>query len=125
MKKSVNKEYVSDFLNKVHEILDSEYFDIQLNFTLSKRDKNSDFLFNYDIDINEVPEIINSLEISNFSECITDEITGEDLFVFGKYIDNTEVYIKIRIEYYLLKKVICISFHGAEYDMIYPFKEVN
>lgn len=125
MKKSVNKEYVSDFLNKVHEILDSEYFDIQLNFTLSKRDKNSDFLFNYDIDINEVPEIINSLEISNFSECITDDITGEDLFVFGKYIDNTEVYIKIRIEYYLLKKVICISFHAAEYDMIYPFKEVN
>lgn len=125
MKKSVNKEYVSDFLNKVHEILDSEYFDIQLNFTLSKRDKNSDFLFNYDIDINEVPEIINSLDVSNFSECITDEITGEDLFVFGKYIDNIEVYIKIRIEYYLLKKVICISFHGAEYDMIYPFKEVN
>ena len=43
------------------------------------------------------------------------------MWVFGKSVKNTEVYIKIslgRTDH----PVICISFHPAEHNLTYPFK---
>lgn len=43
---------------------------------------------------------------------------GEDIWVFGKLIQNELCYIKV----YFLKTagIYCISFHFAEFDMLFP-----
>jgi hypothetical protein len=47
---------------------------------------------------------------------------GTDMWVFGKEVNKREVYIKITMGFNGTQ-VICISFHLAEYPMIYPLKK--
>jgi len=44
------------------------------------------------------------------------------LFVFGKDINAKLVYIKLKIKGETDKKVLCLSFHYAKYDMKFPYK---
>jgi len=43
------------------------------------------------------------------------------MWVFGKTVKNKEIYIKISLGKENTN-AICISFHIAEYDLTYPFK---
>jgi len=45
-----------------------------------------------------------------------------DVWVFGKEIKGTDVYIKIFINSILDKSNICISFHISEYPNLNPLK---
>jgi hypothetical protein len=44
------------------------------------------------------------------------------MWVFGKMVKKKEIYIKITIGM-VNNQTICISFHIAEFDMNYPFKD--
>ena len=47
-----------------------------------------------------------------------------EIWVFGKQIDNKEVYIKLKIAQVREEKVAkCLSFHIAGYSLCYPYKE--
>ena len=47
-----------------------------------------------------------------------------EIWVFGKQIDNKEVYIKLKIAQVREEKVAkCLSFHTADYSLCYPYKE--
>jgi len=54
-----------------------------------------------------------------------DESSGKpgDVWIFGKKVQEVEVYIKIRLV--STKKYttgVCISFHEAHYKMVYPYR---
>jgi hypothetical protein len=47
-----------------------------------------------------------------------------EIWVFGKQIDNKEVYIKLKIAQVREEKVAkCLSFHIVGYSLCYPYKE--
>ncbi len=72
-----------------------------------------------------VVDVLRNLEVSDFSEAKIDKNDPEPpiLMVFGKYINEKNVYIKIKCrETDDMGQVICVSFHYAQWDMCYPFK---
>lgn len=93
-------------------------------FFLDDRQKNMEALVQLNIPRGKRTEIIRSLEVKDYSEGpIIDAINllGE-MWVFGKDVNGTEVYIKISLGGNN-RNVICISFHPAEHPMRYPYKE--
>ncbi|MDN3675612.1 type II toxin-antitoxin system MqsR family toxin [Flavobacterium branchiarum] len=68
-------------------------------------------------------EIILDLEIEDYSQGPLSETqqNGTAMWVFGKVVKKTEVYIKLTVNKDS-NHVICISFHIAEDTMNYPLK---
>lgn len=69
------------------------------------------------------------LTADNYSEGPgIDDDTGLPLWVFGfrfkKKKKTKELYIKMHIGG-TDKQAVCVSFHGAKYDMVYPFNPPN
>ena len=87
------------------------------------RGKNTQTLLDLEITPAKRIEIINKLEINDYSQGPVEEklYGGIDMWVFGKNVKEKEVYIKITMGL-AGNKVICISFHTAEYNINYPFK---
>ena len=110
---------VERFLNDFHQKV--KVFDIMF---LEEREKNIESLKQLDITRDERLEVVNSIEVTDYSEGPIKNILNAwgDLWVFGKDVKGQEVYIKI--SYGLPNKsAICISFHIAEYPMNYPHKK--
>ena len=114
------REDVQKFLNdffakyKVYDILFRDY-----------RNKNSTTLLSLEITPNKRREIIESIQLEDYSQGpLDDKLYGiASMWIFGKLVKRTEVYIKISLGNFN-SKLICISFHDAEYTMKYPFKTV-
>jgi len=87
------------------------------------REKNIQTLADLDITPIYRKQILEELENHDYSEGpIPDSMmNGADMWVFGKFIKNKEVYIKITMGNSNLS-VVCISFHLAEHPMNYPLK---
>ena len=98
------------------------------NFTIfSNRPKNSiQNLADLGITAKMREEIILNLEVEDYSEGPLEETQqgGNEMWVFGKIINNQQVYIKLTISQ-VTGSPICISFHRAEYLMEFPFKVEN
>lgn len=96
------------------------FFDILF---LDDRGKNQQTL--YDLEISPVTrkEIILALKTEDYSGGpLEEKMRGIlPMWVFGKNVKGTEVYIKVSMGREN-DKVICISFHIAEHPMQYPFK---
>jgi len=88
------------------------------------RSKNKQALLDLEITPKRRKETLFDLNVEDYSDGpITDEFDyGSDLWVFGKEVNDEEVYIKITLGKNSLP-VICISFHLAEHSMTYPFKK--
>lgn len=76
----------------------------------------------------DVFHVVRNLEVEDYSEGPLPDDKGRprDLWVFGKYLAEYEVYIKLAI--YLegsVAKAICVSFHEAEWPLSYPYKRVS
>lgn len=87
------------------------------------RGKNAQALFDLEITPGKRKEIIEKLTVEDYSDGPREEkMRGIlPLWVFGKQVKGTEVYIKISMGT-ANSQTICISFHPAEYPMTYPFK---
>lgn len=68
-------------------------------------------------------EIIRSLAVTDYSAgpIVSELGKNTEMWVFGKDVKQREVYIKISLGF-PNQSVICISFHLAEHEMRYPFK---
>lgn len=73
-------------------------------------------------------EVIDNLNVENYyrGPFESDDGGEGDIWEFGVNIDGNEIYIKI----FILSKhksilIKCISFHIAEYPIIYPLKGCN
>ena len=113
----VTLQEVETFLNQFHELM--KVFGI---LYLDGRLKNENLLFELDIVPRERDSVIESLVSSDFCEklSITDTAAYDTLWVFGKKYKKWELYIKVGIM--KSSKTICISFHKAEHQMQYKFK---
>lgn len=110
---------VQKFLNDFHQKV--KVFDILF---LEEREKNMTSLKQLDITREERLEVVNSIEVTDYSEGPIKNMLNAwgDLWVFGKDVKEQEVYIKI--SYGLPNKsAICISFHIAEHPMKHPYKK--
>lgn len=112
------KDEVNKFLSAFNA--KSKIFDV----IFMSRDKNLQTLLFLEITPSSRKEIIKSLTFEDYSEGpITDILNkGADMWIFGKTVKNSEVYIKITMGT-PNNSTICISFHLSEYKMDYPLKK--
>ena len=69
-------------------------------------------------------EILNLSVLDYFSGPQPDHNRSGYLWVFGKTIGATEIYLKLKIAESGSSEVpICLSFHAAEAPLTYPFKD--
>lgn len=87
---------------------------------LNQREKNAQALLDLDIPPDKRKEVILQLKAEDFYR-IEEGVYQEqyEMVAFGKIVKGVEVYIKISVT---KRNVICISFHQAEFPIIYPFK---
>ena len=87
------------------------------------RGKNMEALKQLAISAFQRELIVKSLQAQDFVEGpVVDVLNKEkEMWVFGKDVKDREVYIKITLGYDN-GQTICISFHIAEYPLVYPFK---
>jgi hypothetical protein len=109
---------VQTFLNEFHQKLQIW----QILFR-DDRKKNFNALLSLEISSAKRKQIIEALETIDYSEGpIIDTLNdGAALWVFGKIVKGTMVYIKITMGAFN-NPVICISFHEAEHETNFPFK---
>lgn len=90
---------------------------------LDQRGKNAQALIDLELRPIDRKVILDSLEVIDYSEgpLLVKLYDGADMWVFGKMVKETEVYIKITMGG-MGASVICISFHIAEYKMTYPLR---
>jgi len=86
------------------------------------RQKNRDGLIAIGITKQQREEVIQSLSHEDYCEGpLPDETQPGDVWVFGKQVEGTEVYIKLKLTETEAPK--CFSFHPAEHRLHYPFKK--
>ena len=87
------------------------------------RGKNMQTLLDLDLRPDDRTEIIKTLEPTDYAEGPLEDYLygGSEMWVFGKTVKGTEVYIKITLGN-KNNKTICISFHVAEQPLKYPLK---
>lgn len=74
-------------------------------------------------DAEDVVERLKELTLAEYSETKIDknDIDPPLLFVFGKEISGKLIYIKLKIRGNQQRQVLCVSFHYAKENMIFPY----
>ena len=124
------KTAVKAFLEDLKEVLGDEDFDIDKNLLIIRSRKDEiEYSTNYTLvdleyDSFDVVERLKELTVAEYSETLIDKDDDKPplLFVFGKDINAKLVYIKLKIKGETDKKVLCLSFRYAKYDMKFPYK---
>ena len=124
------KTAVKAFLEDLKEVLGDEDFDIDKNLLIIRSRKDEiEYSTNYTLvdleyDSFDVVERLKELTVAEYSETLIDKDDDKPplLFILGKDINAKLVYIKLKIKGETDKKVLCLSFHYAKYDMKFPYK---
>ena len=125
------KGEVIAFLNELKLFLGNKDFDMNTDITLIKRRKQGKdwkystpyTLLDLDYDVEDVVERLKELTVADYSETKIDkdDLNPPLLFVFGKGINSKIVYIKLKIKGELQRHLLCVSFHYAKDNMMFPF----
>lgn len=125
------KKEVYAFLDELKSKLGSADFDISTDLTLIKKNKQGDdkkystpyTLLDLEYDAEDVVERLKELTLAEYSETKIDknDIDPPLLFVFGKEISGKLIYIKLKIRGNQQRQVLCVSFHYAKENMIFPY----
>lgn len=86
------------------------------------RDKNNEALKALGITPKARDEIVRQLKTDDYVETLSADFFNE-MWVFGKDMDGTELYIKIALGQ-PSSKTVCISFHVAEHPIKYAYKQM-
>ena len=75
-------------------------------------------------DAQDVIGVISGLVVEEYSESVFDNNDSNPvwLHVFGKEINKKLVYIKLKIREADSKCIICVSFHYAKNNMVFPYR---
>ena len=120
----INRETVRDFLQQVKETITNPIKGCD-GWVLIPRPENKDCILALGFRPSDIANTILSLSVVNYCEgpCHDHDQPGQ-LWVFGKVIDNKEVYIKLKLaSLSILKMVRIISFHFARETLNYLFEE--
>lgn len=76
------------------------------------------------IDEECIKEYLKNLTLEEYVETCDDERNKNSnaYYIFGKTIMKRELYIKVKIQSYDKKIILCMSFHFAENKMRFPYK---
>ena len=87
------------------------------------RGKNLQTLVELELKPKDRTHILENLHSSDYSSGPKQDrmYAGADMWIFGVFIKNREVYIKITLGAKGCS-VVCISFHISEHPLVYPFK---
>ena len=118
-----SKNDVINFLTTLHRILEDKDFNVEDNLYLIVSHKNKGTLTDLEFDVYDVVDRLKELTVNEYSHTLLDQGDNNPplLFVFGKNINDRCVYIKIKIKGEYENKVLCLSFHYAEWDMNFPY----
>ena len=121
------KGNVEIFLRELRQILDTPESTLNI---IPREDKPLKYSTEYclrDLKFTEkdVREELKNLNIKQYVECCPDERNPKsaDYYVFSKKYQENQVYIKLKIQSYNNKIILCMSFHYAEYELnSFPYK---
>ncbi|MGD0621471.1 MAG: hypothetical protein ABSA82_03260 [Thermacetogeniaceae bacterium] len=93
--------------------------DIILKANLDE-DKTFQFRVEHNLVSSDILEELIKLDITNYAYTDYDDdprFLNEIVWIFGQMFLDEEVYIKLKIR----SKVVCLSFHEKERDLVYPY----
>ncbi|MDD7404163.1 MAG: hypothetical protein SO170_10595 [Butyribacter sp.] len=118
-------------MNELKLLLENADFDIDTDFVLirkKKQGKEQEYstpytLLELDYDNEDIIERLKELTVAEYSETKIDkdDLNPPLLFVFGMNINNKLVYIKLKIKGEQQRYILCVSFHYAKANMIFPY----
>lgn len=121
---------VVTFLDELHKLLASDDFDVDTDLNLIRKGKPGDeqkfstpyTLLNLDYDAEDVVKRLKELKVEEYSETKidTDDVNPPILFVFGKNINGSLIYVKLKIRDQQ-RQVVCVSSHYAKEKMEFPY----
>lgn len=112
-----SKQEVEKFLEEIKIKVSSGVFGL---FYLNDREKNAQVLQDLEISPSKRTEIIMGLKSEDFYRIEEGKYLGQfEMYSFGKIVKGVEVYIKITITE---RNALCISFHKAEFPIVYMFR---
>ena len=124
------KREVVAFLDELHKLLESDDFDINTDLNLVRKKKQGDgqkfstpyTLLDLDYDAEDVVNRLKELKVEEYSETKIDkdDVNPPILFVFGKDVNGSLIYVKLKIRDQQ-KQVVCVSFHYAKDKMEFPY----
>jgi hypothetical protein len=96
----------------------------QGNYYVREHIKNIQALIELGLTTRLRDEIIFSITIEDYcSGPVPDQLHPGVYWIFGKEVEEVEIYIKLKIVTYSHgEKAICISFHPSEHPLRYPFR---
>lgn len=119
------------FLSDLQTALSVPCFDVNRDFILIRSRKAESrerystpyTLLDLEYDAEDVVSRLKELRLEEYSETLWDKDDDHPplLWVFGKKIEGKLVYIKIKIRKNKKAKVLCVSFHYAEHEMLFPY----
>lgn len=125
------KQEVTVFLKQLKELLEKEDFDIDKNITIIRtKKKNEDerystpyTLLDLNYDTADVVDRLKELSVREYSETLVDkdDLNPPLLFVFGKDINNKQIYVKLKIKGNPSDHILCVSFHYAKEKILFPY----
>lgn len=89
--------------------------------------KNAQCMIALGYNTSDVLDVLLNLTVKNYSQGPLPDEKGRphDLWVFGKTIEGSQVYIKFTAFFENgAVTAICVSFHEAEREMDFPYKEI-
>lgn len=98
----------------------------QGHYYVKEHHKNIQALRDLGINARLRDELILSVAMDNYSSGPNqDEYHPGYYWVFGKNLDNVEIYIKLKIVSLNNgnEKAVCLSFHPSEHPLKYPFRK--
>jgi len=127
----LEKAEVFTFLAILRDVLKGKDFTIESDFVLIKKKKQGEdarystpyTIIDLDYSVEDVITTLLELSIDEYSETIVDRDNDNPplLFVFGKKINGKLVYIKLKIRESGRRRIVCVSFHYAKRNMIFPY----
>ena len=124
-----DKKDVKKFLEELKAIINDVSFDSDDDLIIIKSSKDEVqystryTLLDLDYDTVDVVDRLKELTVSDYSETVIDKDDDKPplLFVFGKDINNRQVYIKLKIKGENNRRILCLSFHYAKHKMKFPY----
>lgn len=124
-----DKKDVKRFLEELKTIINDVSFDSNDDLIIIKSRKDEVqystryTLLDLDYDTVDVVDRLKELTVSDYSETLIDKDDDKPplLFVFGKDINNRQVYIKLKIKGENNRRILCLSFHYAKHKMKFPY----
>jgi hypothetical protein len=119
----LKKQAIRDFLEEVKQTMTGAGIACQ-GWILVKRKENVDCLTELGFTYSNVRDAILGLSVVDYCEGpLQDRDMPGDLWIFGKVIEDREVYIKLKLARFgPLKIVRIVSFHRARESLCYPYK---